>query len=180
MGRNSLGNGDIELTSYTTIVARIHNGKFERLWNGYSATTMRHINAFLYVYGIQGGGKVWWENLETVRTVPELEEPIISTPITEDCEMQTWQCIGGVDMLYKKVAGFGDYDILEPAIKEIDIMNFQNKTAKECVDVPFTIVGKEKETEEDKQKMEISDSFVTSFAIFVIVFGLIMLKICWV
>lgn len=81
-----LDNGDIELTSYTTIVARIHNGKFERLWNGYSATTMRHINAFLYVYGIQGGGKVWWENLETVKTVPELEEPIISTPITEDCE----------------------------------------------------------------------------------------------
>ncbi len=81
-----LDNGDIELTSYTTIVARIHNGKFERLWNGYSATTMRHINAFLYVYGIQGGGKVWWENLETVKTVSELEEPIISTPITEDCE----------------------------------------------------------------------------------------------
>ena len=42
------------------------------------------------------------------------------------------------------------------------------------------IVGKEKETEEDKQKMEISDSFVTGFAIFVIVFGLIMLKICWI
>ena len=71
-----LDNGDIELTSYTTIVARIHNGKFERLWDGYSATTMRHINAFLYVYGIQGGGKVWWENLETVKTVSE----------TEDCE----------------------------------------------------------------------------------------------
>lgn len=81
-------------------------------------------------------------------------------------------------MLYKKVAGFGDYDILEPAIKEIDIMDFQNETAKECVDVPFTIVGKEKETEKDKQKMEISDSFVTGFAIFVIAFGLIMLKIC--
>ena len=94
--------------------------------------------------------------------------------------MQTWQYIGGVNILYKKVAGFGDYDILEPAIKEIDIMDFQNETAKECIDVPFTIVGKEKETEEDKQKMEISDSFVTGFAIFVITFGLIMLKICWI
>lgn len=83
-------------------------------------------------------------------------------------------------MLYKKVAGFGDYDILEPAIKEIDIMDFQNETAKECVDVPFTIVGKEIETEKNKQKMGISDSFVTGFAIFVIAFGLIMLKICWV
>ena len=94
--------------------------------------------------------------------------------------MQMWQYIGGADMLYKKVAGFEDYDILEPAIKDIDIMDFQNETAKECVDVPFTIVGKEKETEEDKQKMEIRDSFVTGFAIFVIAFGLIMLKICWV
>lgn len=83
-------------------------------------------------------------------------------------------------MLYKKVAGFGDYDILEPAIKEIDIMNFQNKTEKEYVDVPFTIVGKEIKTEKNKQKMEISDSFVTGFAIFVIVFGLIMLKTCWI
>lgn len=87
-----LDNGDIELTSYTTTVARIHNGKFERLWNGYSVTTMRHINAFLYVYGIQGGGKVWWENLETVKTMPELEEPIIFTPITEDCESLNMQC----------------------------------------------------------------------------------------
>lgn len=83
-------------------------------------------------------------------------------------------------MLYKKVAGFGDYDILEPAIKEIDIMDFQNETAKECVDVPFTIIGKEIETEKNKQKMEISDSFVTGFSVFVIVVGLIMLKICWV
>ena len=88
--------------------------------------------------------------------------------------------MAGVDMLYKKVAGFGDYDILEPAIKEIDIMDFQNETAKECIDVPFTIVGKEIETEKNRQKYEISDSFVTGFAIFVIVFGLIMLKICWI
>ena len=59
-------------------------------------------------------------------------------------------------------------------------MDFQNETAKECVDVPFTIVGKEIETEKNKQKMGISDSFVTGFAIFVIAFGLIMLKICWI
>lgn len=83
-------------------------------------------------------------------------------------------------MLYKKVAGFEDYDILEPAIKEIDIMDFQNETAKECVDIPFTIVEKEIETEKNRQKYEISDSFVTGFAIFVIVVGLITLKICWI
>lgn len=53
-------NGDIELRSYNTIVARIRNGQFERLWSGYSATTMRHVNAFLDYFGISGGGKAWW------------------------------------------------------------------------------------------------------------------------
>ena len=57
-------NGDIELRSYNTIVARIRNGKFERLWDDYSATTMNHINAFIDYYGIVGGGKSWWESLE--------------------------------------------------------------------------------------------------------------------
>jgi hypothetical protein len=57
-------NGDIELRSYETIVARIRNGKFERLWNGYSATTMNHINSFLDLFGISGGGKAWWIALE--------------------------------------------------------------------------------------------------------------------
>ena len=57
-------NGDIELRSYNTIVARIRNGKFERLWRGYSATTMRHINSFIRTYGIAGGGKAWWCALE--------------------------------------------------------------------------------------------------------------------
>lgn len=82
--------------------------------------------------------------------------------------------------MYKKVAGFEDYDILEPAIKEIDIMDFQNEVVKECVDVPFTIIGKEMETEKNRQKYKISDLFVTGFAVFVIVVGLIMLKICWI
>lgn len=60
-------NGDIELKSYDTIVARIRNGKFERLWNGYSATTMNHINSFIDVYGISGGGKAWWTSLEVYK-----------------------------------------------------------------------------------------------------------------
>ena len=59
-----LDNGDIELTSYTTIVCRIHNGEFQKLWDGYSATTMRHINSFLCFYGIEGGGKAWWDKLK--------------------------------------------------------------------------------------------------------------------
>lgn len=59
-------NGDIELQSYSTIVCRIRNGKFERLWDGYSSTTMRHVNSFLELYGISGGGKAWWNKLKVV------------------------------------------------------------------------------------------------------------------
>lgn len=59
-------NGDIELRSYQTIVARIRNGKFERLWSGYSATTINHVNAFLDAFGISGGGKAWWSSLEVI------------------------------------------------------------------------------------------------------------------
>lgn len=61
-----LDNGDIELESYNTIVCRIRNRKFEKLWDGYSTTTMRHINSFLKLYRIDGGGKSWWDKLETV------------------------------------------------------------------------------------------------------------------
>ena len=56
-------NGDVELMSYATTVCRIRNGKFEKLWDEYSATIMRHINAFLRFYDIPGGGKAWWESL---------------------------------------------------------------------------------------------------------------------
>ena len=40
-------NDGIYLKSYDTLVCRITHGVFQRLWNGYSATTMRHINSFL-------------------------------------------------------------------------------------------------------------------------------------
>ena len=57
-------NGDRDLISYATTVCRIHNGKLQKLWDGYSATTMRHINSFIDLYGFDGGGKSWWENLK--------------------------------------------------------------------------------------------------------------------
>ena len=58
--------GTIELKSYNTIVARIRNGNFERLWDGYSVTTMNHINSFIDTFGIRGGGKAWWQSLQVV------------------------------------------------------------------------------------------------------------------
>lgn len=59
-------NGVVELQSYDTIVCKIENGVFKKLWNGYSQTTMRHINSFIDWFGIEGGGKVWWDGLEAV------------------------------------------------------------------------------------------------------------------
>ena len=56
----------LTLLSYGTKVAKITENPygqrtFERLWSGYSATTMRHVNAFIDLYGISGGGKSWWD-----------------------------------------------------------------------------------------------------------------------
>lgn len=59
-------NGEIELQSYNTIVCKLtagENRRLVRLWNGYSHTTMRHINAFLDYYKHNGGGKAWWDKL---------------------------------------------------------------------------------------------------------------------
>lgn len=54
--------------SYDTDVARITpSGKFQRLWDGYSPTTMRHVNRFNEFYGIAEGGKKWWDEQEVVK-----------------------------------------------------------------------------------------------------------------
>lgn len=56
--------GEETLYSYGTPVAkREPSGEFVRLWSGYSATTMRHVNSFLQRFGIPGGGKAWWDAL---------------------------------------------------------------------------------------------------------------------
>lgn len=54
------------LRSYDTIICFLsYGGSFTKLWNGYSATTMRHINSFMdFVRWNQCGGKKWWESLE--------------------------------------------------------------------------------------------------------------------
>lgn len=51
------------LYSYGTPVAEAVDGIIRKLWDGYSATTMRHINAFCERYGAGEGGKKWWESL---------------------------------------------------------------------------------------------------------------------
>lgn len=55
-------NGEKVLQSYNTEVCKITSGgEFVRMWGGYSATTMRHVNSFLDCFGIPGGGKAWWD-----------------------------------------------------------------------------------------------------------------------
>lgn len=54
--------GETLLQSYNTEVCKVtSSGQFVRLWSGYSATTMRHVNSFLDLVGIAGGGKAWWD-----------------------------------------------------------------------------------------------------------------------
>lgn len=53
----------VVLRSYDTFVCALYRGRFYRLWDDYSATTMRHINSFIDEYGLTGGGKSWWMNL---------------------------------------------------------------------------------------------------------------------
>lgn len=56
--------GSKVLQSYNTYVCKINpDGTFHKTWAYYSPTTMRHINAFLKFYNIQGGGKEWWDSL---------------------------------------------------------------------------------------------------------------------
>ena len=54
------------MLSYTTIVCYWDktNSKFAKLWNDYSATTMRHINSFMHFIDLPScGGKHWWNGL---------------------------------------------------------------------------------------------------------------------
>lgn len=56
--------GETLLQSYDTTVCKIDkSGEFVRMWSGYSVTTMRHINTFIEMFGIPGGGKSWWDAL---------------------------------------------------------------------------------------------------------------------
>ena len=60
------------LYSYGTpiIHLQLKTGKIIRYWDGYSVTTMRHINSFMDEYftyrlrpGVIVGGKAWWDRV---------------------------------------------------------------------------------------------------------------------
>ena len=58
--------GTLQLLSYDTIVASFdpQTKELKKLWNGYSATTQKHINSFCDYCGIKGFNKKEWENLK--------------------------------------------------------------------------------------------------------------------
>lgn len=57
--------GNKRLKSYKTIVAEItKKGKFKRLWEGYSRTTMNHINDFRNENGLEKINAKEWKNLQ--------------------------------------------------------------------------------------------------------------------
>lgn len=56
---------DVLYSYHTPIAMIIRNGgsNFVRLWDGYSPTTMRHINAFRSLYGFDAISKKQWEKI---------------------------------------------------------------------------------------------------------------------
>lgn len=64
------------LKSYDTDVLFLScYGTVYKLWNGYSATTMRHVNEFINQFnGGKGGGKKWWDNLSVDNNFKYMED----------------------------------------------------------------------------------------------------------
>lgn len=52
--------GGLVLRSYTTDVLRLYRGRVYKLWQGYSATTARHIDEFMNMNGYRGICKHDW------------------------------------------------------------------------------------------------------------------------
>lgn len=57
-------NDELVLYSYNVKVCKIVNGKFYRFFDGYTATTMRHVNEFRMQNGLQKLSKKEWLKLE--------------------------------------------------------------------------------------------------------------------
>lgn len=63
--------GSCILTSYDTDVCKIDKGNnFVKLWDGYSRTTMKHINSFLALIDYTVDGKKDWDHFIVNRPYP--------------------------------------------------------------------------------------------------------------
>ncbi len=61
-------NGGYVLKSYDTIVCGVVDGEFFKAWDGYSATTMKHINVFREWCGFKGLNKREWVEIPATVT----------------------------------------------------------------------------------------------------------------
>ena len=57
------------LKSYYTHVCAIVQGNFYKLWNGYSATTMKHINCYRIMHGLSPISKREWVMMDTTSAI---------------------------------------------------------------------------------------------------------------
>lgn len=57
--------GNLFLQSYDTIVCGIINGTFKKFWDGYSKTTLTHVNDFRNAHNLSTLYKKEWESLST-------------------------------------------------------------------------------------------------------------------
>lgn len=59
----------IYLLSYNTIVCGVVNGEFQRYWGGYSSTTLKQVNAFCNILGVEKRfNKKEWELYKLSKT----------------------------------------------------------------------------------------------------------------
>ena len=72
-------NGAAILKSYYTDVAAIIDGEFYKLWDGFSVTTLKHINIFRDRFGLAKMSKREWIELENVT---ETERGVIFDGLT--------------------------------------------------------------------------------------------------
>lgn len=56
----------VKIYSYQTLVAIVKNGKLTRCWEGYSPTTIKHINQILEEMYLPKITKKEWEKLEVM------------------------------------------------------------------------------------------------------------------
>ena len=57
---------NLYLQSYNTIVCGLIEGKFVRYWDGYSLTTMNHVNDFRMQHGLGSLRKRDWDKISVI------------------------------------------------------------------------------------------------------------------
>lgn len=68
--------GNVYLQSYRTIVCGFVGGKLERYWDGYSRTTMNHLNDFMKFINMPQMNKKSWNDLKVVNCNIPLNEKV--------------------------------------------------------------------------------------------------------